>query len=262
MKVQGMFLLASAFGVCSKTCGWLATRGAVRPAPRPRASLVQVLRRFHPGLILLVGVAGGFGLSLPNTFLRTFADLHDIPRIGLFFGIYAPMAFLTRLCIRRLPEKHGVRPMAIAGLLAVSLGMLVFLFVNREWQLAFPAMLMGIAHALLFPAVVAGGSSVFPAEYRGVGTTLMLASFDLGTLIGMPTVGMIVHTWSYGVMFASVGGLLLAVVLIYSLERRGVSKPGVSRHDVCPTVAPAESASRLDEVIAVETASASETAMV
>ena len=67
-------------------------------------------------------------------------------------------------------------------------GLLSYLLVSSRWQLGLPGMLGGVAHALLFPTVVARGSSAFPNRYRGLGTSMMLAMLDLGTLTGAPLI--------------------------------------------------------------------------
>ena len=55
---------------------------AVRKSP----NLFALMRRYHPGVIMLVASAVGAGVSVPNTFLRTYAAEIDIPQIGLFFA--------------------------------------------------------------------------------------------------------------------------------------------------------------------------------
>ena len=99
------------------------------------------------------------------------------------------VAFVTRLAIRRLPALIGIRWMVLIGMstMVVATGLLVV--VRSAWHLVLPAAFMGVAHACIFPAVVAGGSGEFPHRYRGVGTTLMLAMFDLGNLVGQPAFG-------------------------------------------------------------------------
>ena len=72
--------------------------------------------------------------------------------------------------------------------------LLCYLVVRSEWQLALPGVFAGIAHAVLFPSVTAQGSSAFPNRYRGLGTTVMLAMLDVGTLLGAPLVGGLVQS--------------------------------------------------------------------
>jgi hypothetical protein len=137
----------------------------------------------------LVAFAMGAGVTLPHVFLRAYTAELNIPSIRTFFLIYAAMAFTFRITTRKMSETHGVRAMVVLGLSLLAASMVAHLAVFHEWLLALPAILGGMAHALLFPAVVGGGSTTFPRRYRGLGTTLMLAMFDLGSLFGQPFVG-------------------------------------------------------------------------
>ena len=87
-----------------------------------------------------------------------------------------------------------------------------------------PASLGGLAHAFVFPAAMSGGSLSFPIRYRGLATTLMLTMFDLGSLVGQPVVGSIVHFaklfgWpAYPTMFVSVAIFLATVTVIFAIS--------------------------------------------
>jgi MFS family permease len=190
------------------------------------APLFRLLRRYHPGPVLLVGAAMGVGIGLPSTFLRTYAADLGFSRIGLFFSVYAPAAILTRIGTRRLPERLGIRPMILIGLGILAAGQLLLVAVRSQWMLVVPGVVYGIAHAILFPSAVAAGATAFPERYRGLGTTLMLATFDFGMLIGAPTAGLIVHFAgaiglpSYPTMFVSMAAMLLAVNATYAVVGR------------------------------------------
>ncbi|MBX7169137.1 MAG: MFS transporter [Pirellulales bacterium] len=229
--IQTMFLTAAGLGAVSMALAWASTRGQSNPPPRRQPPLGRVLQRFHPGPMLVMAAAMGFGLGIPPTFVRPFTADLGLGGIALFFWVYAPTAFITRLSIRRLPERIGSRATALWGQAAIVASMLAFLPVTANWQLVFPAVLIGIAHAMLFPAIVAGGSSEFPARFRGLGTTLMLAMFDLGNLVGSPMAGMELHLaerlgWQrYPSMFLFIAVLMAAAGLYYAWATRGQRAP-------------------------------------
>jgi MFS family permease len=112
------------------------------------------------------------------------------------------------------------------GAVTIAIGMLSFNLVAAGWHMLVPAMFMGVAHAIMFPTVVAGGSTSFPPRYRGLGTTFMLAMFDLGSFLAFVSVGaMIVAAKHFGLpayetMFVIVTGLLSAVGITYFLMSR------------------------------------------
>lgn len=218
---ERMFLVAAAIGSLACLFGWLATDGARRPRTRRSPNVALLVRRYHPGYLLLMGVAAGFGLGLPTIFLRPYAIELGIPELGTFFYPYMLVAFVTRLSIRRLPALIGIRPMVMLGLANMVIGTLAFVVVSAAWHLFLPALFMGVAHACMFPAVVAGGSVSFPQRYRGLGTTLLLAMFDLGNLVGQPTFGAVwdvaTHFGLSGfrVAFVTSAGLLALSGIVY-----------------------------------------------
>ncbi len=198
-------------------------RAATRRRPMPTWWL---LRRYHPGSILLVGVAMGLGIGIPFYFLRPFAEQLGIEGIRSFFLVYAVTAFTVRLMCRQLPDRWGVQRTVMLGMVFLTADMLSFLLVRNERMLMLPAALGGVAHAFVFPAAMTGGSLAFPVRYRGLATTLMLTMFDLGNLVGQPAVGSALHLarqlgWpAYPTMFLSVAVVMIATLSLYAATSR------------------------------------------
>jgi MFS family permease len=230
-QIDRMFLVAGALGTCAVVFAGLATRGLPRPQARRHPPIARLLRRYQPGTVLLVGVALGAGLGLPATFLRTYAAELGIARIGLFFAVYAPTAIATRVLTRRLPERVGLAPMILLGLGLLAVTQLLFLPVRSEWMFLVPGIGYGIAHAILFPAMVAAGTRFFPEQYRGLGMMLTLSAYDLGQLTGAPTAGAILHYSvrlglpSYPTLFVSMAAALALVATVYALSCRPAKHP-------------------------------------
>ena len=224
--IRNLFVAVTIVGMAGFLFSWFATRGDGVRAKRRQPPILLVIRRYHPGPVLWAGAAAGFGLGLPTIFLTRYAAELNIPKLAVFFWIYAPTAFTTRILIRQLPQRWGVRPMLLCGMLSLAVGILSFLLVKTEWQFAFPAVLIGIAHAFVFPAAVAGGSGAFPLRYRGLGTTLMLSMFDLGNLVGMPAVGEMLHWYrrfgwpDYPSMFVTAATAIFGVAIVYAWTSR------------------------------------------
>ncbi|HEX3724732.1 MAG TPA: MFS transporter [Pirellulales bacterium] len=221
-----MFYVAAALGALSLVCAELATRGQTTPRRRRRPHLTWLLRRYHPGRVLVVGIVMGVGFVLPTTFLPIYTKQLDLPRTGPFFVVYAITAFLARIGTRRLPHVLGVRPMIFLGLASLLMSLLCYLPVETEWGLALPAVFAGISHAVLFPSVTAQGSFAFPNRYRGLGTTVMLAMLDVGTLFGAPLIGGLldyskhVGLPPYPVTFLVLGILVAAAGTYYACGNR------------------------------------------
>lgn len=223
-QVHRVFVASGSLGILAMAFTAIATGGLPRPQLGWNPPLLWLVRRYFPGWILLVGVSMGIAMSLPSIFLRPLAAELGIPRIGLFFGAYAPSAILTRLLTRRWPEWFGLTPMVLVGLSAAVVSQLLLLCVSREWMLVIPGVSYGISHALFFPSTVAAGAQFFPKEHRGLGTTLMLAAFDVGVLVGSPLAGTLIHLarwlhWpSYPTMILVISMLETAIGVVYGVS--------------------------------------------
>jgi len=96
-----------------------------------------------------------------------------------------------------------------------------------------PGVTYGFAHAILFPSVVAAGSRAFPQQHRGLGTTLMLGTWDAGQLIGAPVAGAIIHCsgWfglpAYPTLFVVMAGLLGSIGIAFAMIGRRDKPPQV-----------------------------------
>jgi MFS family permease len=217
-----LFLVAAGLGSASVVAAWFATSREVRPPPRRHVPIAPLLRRYRPGVLLAIGVVTGIALGMPATFLRTFAAELSINRLAPYFTVYAVTAIAARLATRRLTERLGIRGAILIGMSLLVVGVVSYLAVATESQLLLPALFTGAGQAILYPAVVAGGSAAFPARYRGVGTTLMLATIDLGTLSGAPLIGGIVHFGrmiglpGYPMMFVCIAALLIVSTVFYA----------------------------------------------
>jgi MFS family permease len=224
--LNAMFAVAAGLGVCSLILAELATRGETRPRPRRRPHLLWLVRRYHPGIVMALGMVMGVGFVLPTTFLPTYIKELGIAHTGPFFIVYSVTAFIARLSTRRMPHHFGVRPMILVGLAALVVSMFAYLPVRSQWSLAVPGVFAGISHAVLFPAVTAQGSWAFPNRYRGLGTTVMLAMLDLGTFVGAPLVGGLVEVSKstnlppYPTMFLVLAAGVSTIGVLYALSTR------------------------------------------
>ncbi|WP_158545311.1 MFS transporter [Bremerella cremea] len=232
-KVHLMFLVAMTAGGVAFVLTLLATW---KERPRPAGhhpSLVKLIRQYHPGWMLVMAFAMGMGVIFPQIFLRGYAKEVGIANIGSFFLVYAITAFTFRLMTRRLPEQIGVKKTATIGILTMAASLVMYMVVHNPWLLPIPAFLCGVAHALLFPAIIGGGSIAFPKKYRGTGTNLMLVLVDSGGLVGQPLIGAMIAgcrvlDWpAYPLTFISMGCFLSTIALL----NQRFAKPIIAQED-------------------------------
>ena len=191
--VDRLFVVAGLLGLAAMPFAWASTRRLAPREPRAKTPVLAVVRRYQPGFVLVIGVVAGAAFCLPQTFLRTYAEELNIPRIGMFFTIVAVTEVATRVITRHLPDRLGLSTMIFVGLGLMAVAQVLYLVVRCEWQLLLPGLPYGLAQGILYPMVAAVGTGTFPLRYRGLGITLVLASFDVGQLIGAPVAGGILH---------------------------------------------------------------------
>ncbi len=224
--VRVMFQSATALAVCAAAATFFAVRTTLPPIRHVRPSLWKVIRQYHPVMISLTAMMMGAGFAIPATFLRPFAIEMNLQNIGMFFAVYAATGFGARLATRSLFERFGNKPWIATGLVLLTLSYVCYVPVTATWHLCLPAVLAGIAHALLFPSIMAAGTSVFPREYLGVATSFVLAMFDVGTLLSAPMVGTFLKLAkprtdsSYAWMFAGVSVVFSFITAAYLVSLR------------------------------------------
>jgi MFS family permease len=223
-QVDEMFIAVALLSCAAIPLTWLASRGPSERVVERRPSAVYLVKRYHPGTLLFVAAVTGASLSIPATFLRTYAAELNIPRIGMFFNVCAVVAIVARFLTRRLPQRIGLAPVIVIGLAVMAVTQFLFLPVSVEWHLLMPAAVFGIAQAVLFPMVTAAGGASFPLRYRGLGITLILATMDIGQLIGAPAAGAILEYSGklglpgYPTMFVAMAIALIAAGAMYAAE--------------------------------------------
>ncbi len=130
--LNSMFVVAALLGVFSLFCAEVATRHQPKPVHnRRRPPMLWLLRRYHPGGVMLLAVVMGIGLVIPTTFLPAFIQQHQIENTSTFFLAYASTAFLARIGTRNFPHTFGVRPMILIGLATLAISFLLYLPVHN-----------------------------------------------------------------------------------------------------------------------------------
>lgn len=161
---------------------------AVGPAVTARAQWRVVLQHW-PGTILLVGLVFHMAFTIQMSFLERVADERGFHDIKLFFLAYCPSAIVLRIVFRRVPEMLGRTRTVVGGLTLFGIGICTLIGLRTQAGLILPGLLMGAGHCFVFPSMVDLSAESLPPQYRGTGTSLILAAGDLGMLIGFGVLG-------------------------------------------------------------------------
>ena len=219
-KVEAIFWVGGVLALGAAGFAWAATAGTSHQTRPLHVPTWRVLKSFaHPSFLVL-GTAMGLGLGLPPVFLPAMASTLGIERVGLFFAVYAPVAVLTRFWTRRTFARTDLRVLGATSMVLLAIGHWTFIFVQAEWMLVIPGFIFGVAHAILYPSIVALGATRFPSRYRGLGTSLMMAAFDVGVVLGAPFASTVLTAAAqlglppYPSMFLCVGVILCLLTII------------------------------------------------
>jgi MFS family permease len=197
-----------------------------KPAQRDgmaRKGFVSIVR--NPELRPLWWISGGFAFVLTAyfTFLRTFVDETGIGTVGLFFGTYGITAVLLRVFLGWLPDRVGPKRVLYPSVGAMAVGFLVLSGASGAGHIAVAGVLCGIGHGFGFPILSGMVVGRTPDEDRGSAMSFFTALFDLGILVGGPTLGFVITAFGYPTMFGVAAVTIVAVAFTFSLWDRRIA---------------------------------------
>ncbi|HWL11111.1 MAG TPA: MFS transporter [Planctomicrobium sp.] len=208
-----LFTLTTLLGIGHGVLGAVLTRNLAHKKPTATPGLRKLFVKYWPGRLLVVSAVMGLVLTVTTIFLTRYATEQNVGGLRLFFSTYAITAFLMRLSTRCW-NRFGRHQLIVCGMVSHAVGCLLLLLVTTSWHFIPPAICFGFGHALLFPCLVSLGAGAFPDRYRGTGTTLCLASIDLGTMATAPIVGWGIDHYGFYPMLV-ISGLIMGSAAIY-----------------------------------------------
>ncbi len=211
-----MFQLTAAFAAGGLLCTLPLRESRPPRLGTTRIGYLETLR--SPALLPLwfIGTTYAFGLSAYFAFLKTYVEVLGVGTVGLFFSTYAAAAIDLRVFAGRLPERLGYKPVMFPALALAAAGLVLVAFATEAWHLAAAGVLCGIGHGYTFPILSAMVVERARADERGAAVSLFTALFDLGILIGSPTLGRAIGFGGYTFMYLLAAGVLGTAVLLFA----------------------------------------------
>lgn len=189
----------------------------VRESRAPRATSDAPSRAFWASAVQadlmplwLVGFSFAAALAGVFTFLKTFVLEIGVGTIGTFFTGYTLAALALRVFFSWIPDRIGPKRTLYPALASTVIGLVVLSQTSSLGGLIAAAVLCGMGHGYAFPIVSALVVERARASERGAAVSLFTALFDLGMLIGAPTMGAIAAATDLSTMFAT-GAALIAL---------------------------------------------------
>ncbi len=227
-RFRALFCLAGLCAVIVLVLAIAVTHQHKHEKPHVTPNPLLLIRRYWPGMIVLVGMMIGVSLTVITVFLTRMSSERGLGGIGLFFFGYCGSAFIFRVSSSTWSQRFGRRWLVLMGLAGHALGHIILAHSTRQWHLIFPAITSGFGHAMLFPSVVSIGSGCFPKQYRGSGTTVVLGFTEIGMVVSSPVLGWIIDHfrrsgWAdpFAPMFYASAGWAVFAGIAYWWSSRG-----------------------------------------
>jgi MFS family permease len=173
----------------------------------------------------MVGLAFAFALTAFFIFLKTWVLELGEGSLGEVFTWYAGTAIFLRLFLGHIPERFGYLRVLFPALVLTTLGLASLAFADSSFDLNVAGVLCGAGHGYAFPIISALVVKRARPENRGSAVAMFTALFDLGALIGGPSLGYIARGPGYPAMFVTASLVCLAATALFGLlERRPAAR--------------------------------------
>lgn len=163
--------------------------------------------------IWLAGFSFAFAVASYFAFFKAFVLERGVGSVGAFFTAYTVAAVLLRIGLGWVPDRFGPKRVLVPAILCLALGVALLAGARTAATIVVAGVLCGVGHGYAFPItsalVVIRGR---PSE-RGTGLSAFSALFDLGLLVGGPSLGLVLEHSNYTVMFGTAAAIATAGVI-------------------------------------------------
>jgi MFS family permease len=205
--------------VCTAVAGALARltpdeshRKSGVAAARQSVAPPQWLAVFRDPRLLPVWIstlAFALSISCRLSFVAPFATERGIEQIAWYFTIYSLVAITARIGGGWLMDHFGIERMLVPSMLVLSAGVALIAGTGHFGLLYLAAILGGLGHAYVYPALSAMVIARTRAEAIGRSSTVYQSIYDLGAMAGPYGLGAAAFCFGYGPMFVIAGALAM-----------------------------------------------------
>jgi MFS family permease len=187
------------------------------------AGLSAVFRRPRARRVMAAIALGGIALGTIFTFSQLFALSLGIEQVRSFFVSYTVTVLAVRFLLRNFIDRVGPQRATVGALVMYTIVVFCVRFLGQgPVDLTTLGLGLGVAHGILFPAIMALSVTDLPAEERGRMLTLTNGAFIGGTGLVLP-LGPLAARVGYPTVFALGAACALAGAAL--LQRWPVAGP-------------------------------------
>jgi MFS family permease len=182
-------------------------RADVAAAPVGNATYAEVLA--DTGLRPLWWVTFLFSLALSArmAFVAPFAYQVGIERVGWYFALYSLGAVVLRVFGGRLIDRIGPERILLPSLVVQGIGLGLIALAGVPWMLDAAAVVGGVGHGLLYPALSALVIARTKQNAMGRSSSVYTSLFDAGAMAGPYALGGFAALFGYLPMFIASGAI-------------------------------------------------------
>jgi MFS family permease len=192
-----------------------------------RHQMVEALRTGikTPAVWLAGSVEANFYIVLYA--IKTFLPLYalsigiNVVTVGLFLSVIAGVHLICNPFGGRIADRFGYSLTISAGMVIFGATTLFLPFVSGGIMLMVPAILMGIAQALVLPSTIALVALQVESTHIATGMGLVGTLRNTGKVLGPVLAGLLINWFEFGLAFHLLGlGLILGTIpLLYTINK-------------------------------------------
>ena len=168
---------------------------------------------------ILIGIFSG-GNAIESTFIKLLAQERGLGNIGLFFTFNSLVLVLVRPLGGKLNDRKGLAFMLYPAYILSAIGMFMVAGAQSLWVVLLAGMIRSVGQGAGAPAIQAASIRRLGVARSGVAISTCYIFQDLAHTLFPIVGGAVADEWSYTVMFAGFGIVLLLADLGYFLYRR------------------------------------------
>jgi MFS family permease len=157
------------------------------------------------------------GISARLSFITPFAYERGVARIGIYFLIYSVVAVLLRIFGSRTIDRVGLSRMLLPSMLTLAVGLALIAWMGSPGIIELAALLGGIGHGYLYPALSALIIERTPLDGMGRASSIYTSLYDFGYMAGPYLLGLTATEFGYPTMFIISGAMLLVGAIFFLL---------------------------------------------
>jgi predicted MFS family arabinose efflux permease len=198
-------------------------RDPLRHAEDPSQGFAAIALQRDLLPIWFVATAFSVALAAMFTFLKPFMMDTGAGTVGVFFSGYTGVAILLRLFLGWLPDRLGAVRVLLPALVLQASGFFLLATTSSQEGVLLAGVLCGAGHGYAFPILFGLVVTRCRDADRGSAMALYTGLFDVGILLGGPSLGYLIDHAGYPTMFATAGGLVVFGAVVFAIWDRALT---------------------------------------